>query len=837
MTRRPRLAHLAALALIGASVPAITASALPPPRASDPVPDPGKHIASDDDSSSIAVNPANLAFMPGGELRWNTTWTGDASPLPNRGHSFDLAAPFWLLGTGLRVDVMAPPPGAPPPFSADYHWIRWGLAARAGDVLSIGATLGWGASSQADLDDLFTVTAGTTMRLFPWLSMAAVARDFNAPISRGGVRVERRYDLGFAVRPLGSRAIEVGFEAELYEKGASVPRATIGLDVPRIGRLKGDLAMLDPSRDNKLVASAGLDLNAGLAQLTGGGLFGDGYTKSGAGFYMGAALRTFREPGITLPGHVARIRIHEAPGVRGHVRLLRRLWRIAEDPEIEAIELHVHGEPASSLAHAEELADAVKLLRAHGKKVVCHLEDAEGKSLYLCAHADRVAMNPAGGLHYAGNSARYLYLGGLLRKLGVRADFVRIGAHKLAAEEITNSGGSDVAHLDHQELVDQFDGIYQRDIGEGRHLPPAEVKRRLASGPYLASEARTAGFVDTLAYEDEMDRVMSEVIGHKARVVDDTAETRAPLHWGDQDKVGVVYLSGDMVDGESQYIPILDIRLAGSTTIVRALHKMREDRSVKAVVFRIETGGGSSLAADVILREAMLLAREKPLVVSMGSYAASGGYYASVAGRDIYANPATVTGSIGIFYGKVDVSGLLDKLGVRAELFRSSPRADAESFFRPFTDDERQILGQKVKQFYDLFIGRVSEGRHMSPEAVDAVARGKVWTGQQALEHGLVDKLGGFRQALTDARVLGGLSAHSPIVELPEDDESILGFLLKLAGISSQLGPEAKLVKAVVPPALLSVARALSPFMVFDGAKPLARAEITDDQAAGRDDP
>ena len=398
--------------------------------------------------------------------------------------------------------------------------------------------------------------------------------------------------------------------------------------------------MLDPDpRQQARHASAGLDLNAGLVQLTGGGLFGDGYTKSGAGFYVGAAVRSFREPGLRLPGHVARIRIHESPGVRGHVRLLRRLWHIAEDPEIEAIELHVHGEPASSLAHAEELADAVKLLRAHGKKVVCHLEDAEGKALYLCAHADRVAMNPAGGLHYAGNSARYFYLGGLLRKLGVRADFVRIGAHKLAAEEITNSGGSDVAHLDHQELVDQFDGIYQRDIGEGRRLPPAEVKRRLASGPYLASEARAAGFVDTLAYEDEMDRVMSEVIGHKARVVDDSAETQAPLHWGDQDKVGVVYLSGDMVDGESEYIPILDIRLAGSTTIVRALHKMREDRSVKAVVFRIETGGGSSLAADVILREAMLLAREKPLVVSMGSYAASGGYYASVAGRDILREP------------------------------------------------------------------------------------------------------------------------------------------------------------------------------------------------------
>src|SRR5262249_24492128 len=147
----------------------------------------------------------------------------------------------------------------------------------------------------------------------------------------------------------------------------------------------------------------------------------------------------------------------------------------------------------------------------------------------------------------------------------------------------------------------------------------------------------------------------------------------------------------------------------------------------------------------------------KPLVVSMGSAAASGGYYASVAGTKIFADPATVTGSIGIFYGKVDVSGLLEKVGVHVETIRSAPRADAESLFRSFTDDERKELGVKVKQFYDLFVARVSEGRHMTPEAVDAIARGKVWTGSQALERGLVDKLGGLRQAIAEARVMGGL--------------------------------------------------------------------------------
>jgi protease-4 len=285
-----------------------------------------------------------------------------------------------------------------------------------------------------------------------------------------------------------------------------------------------------------------------------------------------------------------------------------------------------------------------------------------------------------------------------------------------------------------------------------------------------------------------------------------------------------------MVDGESQFIPYVGIKIAGSYTIAKALRQAREDPSVKSVVFRVETGGGSSLAADVILREARLTAKRKPLVVSMGTSAASGGYYASVGGREIFANRATITGSIGIFYGKVDVVGLLDKLGVKVEQYRSAPRADAESFFRPFTDDERRELGVKVKQFYDLFIARVAEGRKMKPDDVDAVARGKVWTGAQALPKGLVDKLGGLREALEEARKLGDLPRDAPFIELPEEDDSLLGFLLKLVGISSAgVNPMAA---AMVPPAFLQIARALSPFMVFDGSKPLARSEFTEEDAS-----
>lgn len=819
--------------LSAAGVVALAALASPPahavpPRPSDPVPDPGKGVANADDTSAVAINPATLAFLPGAEVRGNLVWTGSSSTVPAaRGFSLAAGVPIGPFATGLRLDLLYPPAGAPAPFTGSYQWLRWAVAYGT-ETASIGTTLGWGFSHDDALDRFVSLTSGLTLRPIPYLSASLVARDWNEPASRTGLSIERSWVLGLGGRPLGSRLVEADWDLAFYERSRAFGgHGMVGFDLPRIGRIRGDLTLLPPP-GRQFVATAGVEVNVERLQVSAGGVFGNAISRSGTGFYVGAAYRTFREPGLRLPARVARIRISDTPGARGHTRFLRRLWRLADDPEIEGVVLELRADPASSLAHAEEVADAIRLLRAKNKKVMCHLEANGGKALYACSAADRIAMNPAGGLRFAGVSSTHYYLGDLLKKLGVRADFVRIGAHKLAAEQLTLAHGSDVARLDHQEVIDQIEQLYVTDISAGRGIPPAELKRRIARGPFIAPEVRAANLVDTLAYPDEIDRFAGEVMGRPVRLVEDHAVPRAPEAWGREPKVALVYLNGDMVDGESQFIPLVNIKIAGSHTIARALKRAREDDSVKAVVFRVETGGGSSLAADVILREAQLTAKVKPLIVSMGSVAASGGYYAAVGGRQIYASPGTLTGSIGIFYGKADVVGLLDKLGVHVEQFRSAPRADAESFFRPFTDDERRELGVKVKQFYDLFVARVAEGRHLTPEAVDAVARGRVWTGQQALAKGLVDKLGGLREALVEARRLGRLPDTAPIVEWPEEDDSILGFLLNLVGFKISAAE----LSGSLPAALLPFAQLLSPFLVFEPNKPLARAELGEIDAA-----
>jgi protease IV len=269
----------------------------------------------------------------------------------------------------------------------------------------------------------------------------------------------------------------------------------------------------------------------------------------------------------------------------------------------------------------------------------------------------------------------------------------------------------------------------------------------------------------------------------------------------------------------------LGTKLVGSYTIAESLKKARENPKIGAVVLRVETGGGSAMAADVIYREVQLTAQVKPVVVSMGTAAASGGYYISAPGTHVFANPLSITGSIGIFYGKADVAELMRRIGVSVEVYKTAPRADAESIFRPFSPEERTELERKVAQFYDVFLTRVASGRKLSKSDVDAVGQGRVWTGEQALDRKLVDEIGGLRQAIALARKLGHVSDHGPILELPPPDTSLLGRLLGIDGIKDN--STANAAASLLPSQFLDLVRALAPFVAHGSDIPLALMEMT----------
>jgi len=818
--RLPRIARLKAapIALVLATAARSTFADFPPQRET-PIPAPGRSVASNDQSSAITMNPANLGFLPSSEARWTWVRTSEDSRVPARGHAFDFALVLpWRIGTGLRLDF-ARPGGA----WADYTWLTWALGVAPTQAFSMGVSIQHAYSDWYTLDGPTSLTAAVSVRPAPFLALSLVGRDLTQPDAAYRY-IDRSLDVAVAVRPTGKRSIEIGLEDRYLDRsGQWLPRVTLGIDVPYVGRLRGEVSTSDPTRSGRFtyVATAGVEVGIGTSTIEGGGIFGTGLGSGGEGFYVGAALTGYRSPGIPESSYAQQIRIEETPGARTHVHLLRRLWRLAGDRDVKAVALVIKAEPASSLAHAEELGDAIRMLRANGKKVICHLEDAAGRSLYVCSQADRVVMNPAGVVRFAGLRTQYQYYGALLGKIGIRAQFVRVGAHKSAPESYMRDSASDVARSDHIDLLNEYEDIFLSDVGGGRHISRSQLSETFAHGPFVAREAEQAHLVDGTAFDDEIEKVVREVVGRHISLREDPRPKLAPLRFGAQKSIALVYVEGDMVDGKSRDIPLIDTRLVGSYTIAKALKTAREDPRIGAVVMRVETPGGSSLAADVIWREAVLTSRVKPLIVSVGRFAASGGYYIASAGSLIYANPLTITGSIGIFYGKADVSELFSKIGITTETYKTSPRADGESMYRPYTEDEIAELQKKVRQLYDVFLDRVAQGRKMSKEAVDAVGQGRVWTGRQAYDRKLVDRLGGIREALDEARRQARLADDAPIVDLPVPEESLLGLALKLAG-GSENSPSASLL----PSQLLEVARAMAPFTVYAPDEPLARMEF-----------
>ncbi len=795
---------------------------------------PGRSVIAEDSAESLVLNPANLGQLPGPEVRW----TGVRCPDTRRvacGHAIDLATPlFGGLSTGFRVDYVSPPGGPKgagfPYDGVDYTWITWGVGYSISPRVSVGGSVQASFSSNPYTSGLFGITAGLSYRPSTRFGFAAVAHDFNGarvqPVSPNGYPVlDRQYVLGMAFRPTNTRAIEIDFEAKYYDVLDQFrPRAVVGIDVPGVGRLRGDIEVSSLGNDARrgVLATAGAEIYFNGFSAGGGALFGSALGReTSVGEYVTASIAGYQSPGVPRSERAVSLRLESTPGTRNHVRLLKRLWDLAGDKEVAGVTLIVRAEPATSYAHAEELADAFRVLKAHGKKVICSFEDAGPKALYACASATRIVINPAGGVRYAGLKTTHMYLAGLLGKIGIKAEFVRIGAHKSAPEQFTNEHASDVAKADQEDLLRQHEAVFARTMELYRHIPEAEFKASSAKGPFVASEARDARWVDGYAFDDELERVTRDVIGRKVSYQKFSDEAHAPKMFGSRPRLGLLYIDGDIVDGRSQTIPVLGMKLVGSYTITDSIKALEDDNQIKAVVLRIESPGGSSMASEVMWRALKKLGEKKPLIVSMGTVAASGGYYVASPARQIFALPLTITGSIGIFYGKADVSELLAKVGVNIEVRKTSPRADTDAFYRGFTDDERVELQHKIQQFYDVFLDRVAQGRHLTKEEVDVVGQGRVWAGQQALDHKLVDQMGGLRHALGAARALANLPDDAPIEEYPALQTSLLEYALNLVGLKVGAGIDV----GGLPLQVKELLRGVAPLALYGDGKALARME------------
>jgi protease IV len=791
------------------------------------LPEFGSSIVSSADGASLSTNPANLGYLVGPEFRWHGVYLDDDVSAPYEGHSFSLSTwlPYIRVATGLQLDLVAPPSGSPLP---QYQWLTWGLAFRGDPNNSLGFSLQSAFSDDPFLDTLTSFSAGYTSKPFNGLGFAFVANDINAPNGRPTGTLGRSYEAGLAVRPTGSRALELGLETTYFEDEESwAPRATLGIDAG-IGRISGEFSVSDPldADQRAWLAAGGLSVYWNRmdrsAEFGGGVVTGDALGQSGTiNGYSTVAFRSFREPvGFEPQRYAVRLRVEGTPNGRIHVAFLRQLWSLAREPNVDAVVFEIRESPGASLASLEELRDAVFELRRRGKRTLCHMEDGDGGSLYFCSATNKVLLNPAGGVRFAGMRSRHIYLARLLEKLGVKAEIVRAGKHKSAPEQFTETGSTDVSRADKVDLLQQFERGYSEGIAVGRNISVADVRASIGKGPFSSKEAEQAHFVDGFAFDDEIDKAVQGLTGRATRVVSDARRRVAPETFGNERFVALVYVDGDIVDGRNQSVPFLGLEVTGSYTIAETLKALRDDPRVGAIVIRVDSPGGSSMASDVIWRQVQLAAKVKPTVVSMGSVAASGGYYLAAPATRIFASPMTVTGSIGVFAGKADISELMNRIGVDVEVYKTHERADADSFFRSLTDEERAALQGKVDEFYQLFLDRVASGRNLKREAVHEVAQGRVWTGEQALAHGLIDELGGLRQAIAWAEVKAGMPEHSPIVELPRIEQPFLARLLGLPTLRESL------LQMPMPDGMTQAVRGLAPFVIHPDNVVLARMEL-----------
>jgi protease-4 len=400
---------------------------------------------------------------------------------------------------------------------------------------------------------------------------------------------------------------------------------------------------------------------------------------------------------------------------------------------------------------AQELRDAVADFASGGKPTVAFLTYAGDKEYFVATACKKVYLLPTSTLALNGLASYDIFLRGTLDKLGTYPDLVHIGDYKTAVNQFTETGYTPAHREMSESLNDEAFAQLVEAIATARGKTVDEMRALVDEGPFLAQEALDRGLVDGLAYPDELPSKAGVKIdddnaleaGNYARNTTGGFSVRRP-------RIAVLHIAGTITGGASGDGAAGST--AGAETIAKSLRRIRRDSGIKAVVVRIDSPGGSSIASDLIWRELMLTKKEKPLVASMSDFAASGGYYVAVPASTIVAEPGTLTGSIGIFSGKFVLGGTLEKVGARIDGVSRGRFAEMESPVRPFSDEERQKLLQDMQAFYDNFIAKVADARKLSPQRVHEIAQGRVWTGRQAKDLGLVDELGGLDRAIAIAK-------------------------------------------------------------------------------------
>ncbi len=497
--------------------------------------------------------------------------------------------------------------------------------------------------------------------------------------------------------------------------------------------------------------------------------------------------------------------------------VINSLRKAKVDDRVEAVVL-IPPLQAGLWGKVQEIRNAVLDFKESGKPIVAYLEYGSGQQYYLATAADEIFMTPTSSLDLIGVASYDLFLRGALDKAGVHPDMLHAGDFKTASNLYTETTYT----AEHREMSESLNrDLYDQlvsGIAEGRSLSEADVRRSIDEGPFLPDEAVAKGLIDGLLYEDQLGERLP--LSDGARYDLSFAEyqqldaTSLGLNSGPQ--VAVIYAVGTINFGASG-IDVAGSEVVGSEAMVRAIRAARDDQSIRAIVVRIDSPGGAAIASDIIWRELDLARREKPVIASMSDVAASGGYYIAAPADAVVAQPGTITGSIGVVAGKLAYGDTLEKFGVNVGTVTDGEMAGMNSPFAPYSDETRARVQEQVDAVYETFLKRVSDGRGMLIDDVHAIAQGRVWTGRQAKALGLVDELGGMREAVAVAKERAGIDADQEVTLVPYPRPRSFFELL-----NTEFSVRSMLSSWLVSPADRLRAAATLPMRLFRPGEPLA---------------
>ncbi len=459
------------------------------------------------------------------------------------------------------------------------------------------------------------------------------------------------------------------------------------------------------------------------------------------------------------------------------------LGKARDDKDVKALVIHIRN-LSVGLAKVNELREAIKAFRSSGKKVVASLEMAGNADFLVASAADEVVMPESGWLMIKGLAAEVTFYKGMFDRVGVTAETVQVGEFKGAGEPYSRTSLSEPFREELKAVLNDHYSMMAEAISKRQGINVDEAKSLIDGGPYTPVSARKVGLINRVAYDDQLAPELARSLGLNEFKVEtkygkkakDGAELtglasllkmmQAFSSEGSKTpeskaaKIALIYASGMIQTGKSSGSSLLGAETLGSDTVIKNLRQASKDKTVKAIVLRVDSPGGSALASDLIWREISRL--EKPIVASMSDVAASGGYYISMGCDKIYAEPGTLTGSIGVISVKLAVGKMLDKVGVTTDTVTVGKNGTFQSMVATWTDSERAAMRRLSEEVYKQFVGKAAKGRHMDFATLEKKAGGRVYTGRQAKTEGLVDELGTLNDAIAEAKQLAGISVSDP---------------------------------------------------------------------------